>query len=78
VAALVGSVLLLMRSRYALYALCRVAGRNGAEFRRTGIGATPPPEMTAGAMKYVPAMIILLGLAQAWYAWREVKAGVLR
>jgi hypothetical protein len=42
------------------------------------MGPPPPPEMTAGAMKYMPVVIIVLGLAQAWYAWRETRAGVLR
>jgi hypothetical protein len=26
----------------------------------------------------MPLLIIVLGLAQAWYAWRQSKTGVLR
>jgi len=41
-------------------------------------GPPQPAEMTTGAMKYVPMVIVLLALIQAWYSWRETKAGVLR
>jgi hypothetical protein len=77
-AALLGSILLLMRSRYALYAFTPAIVRMVLSFVGQYFGPPQPAEMTAGAMKYVPIVIVLLGLAQAWYAWRETKAGVLR
>jgi hypothetical protein len=77
-AALLGSILLLMRSRYALYAFTLSIVGMVLSFVGQYFGPPPPAEMTAGAMKYVPMIIVLLGLAQAWYAWRESKAGVLR
>jgi hypothetical protein len=77
-AALLGSVLLLMRSRYALYAFALSLIGMALSFGGQYLGPPPPAEMTAGAMKYVPMVIVLLGLAQAWYAWRETKNGVLR
>jgi hypothetical protein len=77
-AALLGSVLLLIRSRYALYAFTASILGMVLSFGGQYLGPPQPPEMTAGAMKYVPMVIILLGLFQAWYAWRETKAGVLR
>ena len=76
--ALLGSVLLLMRSRYALYAFAASLVGMALSFGGQYLGPPPPPEMNSGAMKYVPLVIILLGLAQAWYAWRETKNGVLR
>jgi hypothetical protein len=42
------------------------------------LGPPPPPEMTQGALKYMPLIIIALAAAQLWYANREHKAGVLR
>jgi hypothetical protein len=77
-AALLGSILLLMRSRYALYAFTVSIVGMVLSFGGQYLGPPMPPEMNAGAMKYVPMIIVLLGLIQAWYAWRETKAGVLR
>jgi hypothetical protein len=77
-AALLGSVLLLMRSRYALYAFAASLVGMALSFGGQAMGPPMPPEMTAGAMKYMPLLIIGLGLVQAWYAWRETKTGVLR
>jgi hypothetical protein len=77
-AALLGSILLLMRSRYALYAFTLSIVGMVLSFGGQYLGPPMPPEMNAGAMKYVPMIIVLLGLIQAWYAWRETKAGVLR
>ena len=76
--ALLGSVLLLMRSRYALYAFAASLVGMALSFGGQYLGPPMPPEMNAGAMKYVPIVIIVLGLVQAWYAWRETKEGVLR
>jgi hypothetical protein len=77
-AALVGSVLLLMRSRYAVHAFVVSLIGMALSFGGQYLGPPPPPEMTSGMMKYVPLFIIALGLGQLWYAMREAKEGVLR
>jgi len=77
-AALLGSVLLLMRSRYALFAFAASLVGMALSFGGQALGPPMPPELNAGAMKYMPYFIVLLGLVQAWYAWRETKSGVLR
>ena len=77
-AALLGSILLLMRSRYALYAFAASLVGMALSFGGQFLGPPMPPEMSAGAMKYMPMVIVLLGLIQAWYAWRETRSGVLR
>ena len=78
-AGLLGAVLLLMRSRYALWSFAASLVGMAMSFGGQYLGGPPmPPEMTAGAMKYMPLLIIALGLAQAWYAWRQTKTGVLR
>src|SRR3982751_1691229 len=57
---LLGAVLLLMRSRHALYDFAASMVGRALSFGGQALGPPPPPEMTAGAMKYVPAVIILL------------------
>ena len=76
-AALLGSILLLMRSRYALYAFAASLVGMALSFVGQYLGPPMPPEMSAGAMKYMPMIVVVLGLAQAWYAWRETKSGML-
>ena len=73
-----GAVLLLMRSRYAVHAFIASLVGMVLSFGGQFLSAPPPAEMTEGMLKYVPLMIIALGLAQLWYAWRESKRGVLR
>src|SRR5438105_2904043 len=77
-AALLGSVLLLMRSRYALHAFAASLLGMALSFGGQYLGPPPPVEMTQGMGKYFPLLIIGLGLVQFWYAWRESKEGVLR
>ena len=77
-AALLGSVLLLMRSRYAVHAFALSIVGMVLSFGGQYLGPTPPAAMTQGMAKYVPLFIIVLGLAQLWYAWRERGEGVLR
>src|SRR5215213_4126842 len=72
-----GSVLLLMRSRYAVqaFALSLIGAivSMGAQY----LGPPPPPEMTAGVMKYVRLFIIVIIALQLWYALRQSRARVL-
>lgn len=77
--AVLGSILLLLRSRWAVWA-----------FALSLLGAiisllyglvidkapTPPPEMAA--MTWMPYVIAVIALALAWYAWTMRKKGVLR
>ena len=75
---LLGSILLLMRSRYAMHAFAVSLIGAIMSFAAQYLGPPPPEAMTSGAMKYVPLIIILLVVAQLWYSWRESNAGVLR
>ena len=76
--ALLGSVLLLMRSRYAVHAfaasLLGAVVSLGAQY----FGPPMPAAMDSGMGKYMPLVIIVLAAAQLWYALRTRKAGVLR
>jgi hypothetical protein len=76
--ALLGSVLLLMRSRYAVHAFVLSLVGMALSFGGQYLGPPPPVEMTQGMAKYIPLFIIALGLAQLWYAWRERGEGVLQ
>jgi hypothetical protein len=77
-AALLGSVLLLMRSRWASMAFAVSLVGMALSFGGQYLGPPQPPEMTAGMMKYMPFLIVLLGVAQFYYAWRQQKNGLLR
>jgi len=77
-AALLGSILLLMRSRYAVHAFGASLVGMALSFGGQYLGPPQPPEMTAGAMKYMPLLIIALGLLQFYYARRQRVNGVLR
>ena len=77
--AVLGSILLLMRSRYAVWA-----------FALSLIGAVvslvygqfmdPMPELppAMAVMKYMPYVITVIAAVLAWYAWTMGKKGVLR
>ena len=74
--ALLGSVLLLTRSRYAVHAFALSLAGAVVSFTAQYLG--PPMPGDTGAGKYIPLVIITLAAAQLWYAMRESKAGVLR
>lgn len=76
--ALLGSVLLLMRSRYAVHAFAVSLLGAVVSFAAQYMGPPPPAGMDSGMAKYMPLVIILLAAAQLWYAMRERTAGVLR
>ena len=76
---LLGSVLLLARSRWAVHAfglsLIGMALSFGYQFS----GASPMPEgMDSGAMAYIPLLIIFIGLVLFAYARAMAKKAVLR
>jgi len=76
--AILGSVLLLTRSRHAVPAFAVSLLGAVVSFAGQYLGPPPPLEMTAGAAKYMPLVIILLAAAQLWYANYARKSGVLR
>jgi hypothetical protein len=75
---LAGSVLLLLRSRHAVTAFAVSLLGAVLSLSAQYLGPPPPPEMTQGAMKYMPLLIIALVGLQLWYAARQRAAGVLR
>jgi hypothetical protein len=76
---LIGSVLLLMRHRWAVPAL-------GLSFLGAVLGLgyqifmapPPPPPMDQAGMAMMPWVIIIIAAALYYYAHRQQKAGVLR
>ena len=75
---LLGSVLLLFRSRWAVwaFALSLVGIILGIGYQ---LAAAPPPGAAAEGMGSVmPYAVILIGVALLWYAWRQRDKGVLR
>ena len=75
---LLGAMLLLMRSRYSVwaFALSFVGAVVGMCYQM--FVATMPASMTAGMMAYMPYLIIALAAFLLWYAWTEEKKGVLK
>lgn len=75
---LLGSVLLLLRSRWAVwsYGLSLIGALLGLGYQ---IVAAPPLAGAEGPMFTVmPYVIILIAAALLYYAWRQEKNGVLR
>lgn len=76
--AVAGSILLLMRSRFAVHAFglsligAVVSLLYGAVISKA---PAPPPEMAA--MAYMPYVIAVIAAFLAWYAWTMGKKGVL-
>ncbi len=75
---LVGSILLLMRNRRAVwaYAISCLGAVVGLGYQI--VDAKMPASMKAGAMGLMPWVIILTTIFLLWYAWTEEKKGVLR
>jgi len=72
-----GSILLLMRSRYSVWAfvLSAIGAVVGLGYQ---IFATArPPSMTDGPMGLIPWAIILFAVFLAWYSWNTDKKGLL-
>ena len=77
---LLGAVLLLMRSKWAVHAYIASAIGMVLSLGHQIFLAPPMPGAEAiGVMNDVmPWIIIVLGLLQLWYAWTQRAAGVLR
>ena len=75
---LLGAILLLIRSRYAVWAFA--ASMVGVVLSIGWQLAAAPPLAGAdtGAAKVIPFVVIAVGLFQLWYSWTMEKKGVLR
>jgi CBS domain containing-hemolysin-like protein len=76
--ALIGSLLLLVRSRYAVHAfgisLVGIVVGMGYQY----IGMKAPESLTTGAMAFMPWVILVIGIALFVYARNQAAKGVLR
>lgn len=75
---LVGAVLLLMRSRYAVwaYALSLLGAVIGLGYQM--FMTEMPASMTEGMMAIMPWVIIVVAAFQLWYSRDQEKKGVIR
>jgi hypothetical protein len=75
---LIGSILLLARSRYAvwLYGFSLIGAVVGLGYQM--FMTQRPASMTGGAMAIMPWVIIAICAFLLWYAWNAEKKGVLR
>ena len=76
--ALIGSLLLLMRSRYAVHAfgisLVGIVVGMGYQY----LAMEAPESMMSGAIAFVPWIILVVGIALLVYARKQAASGVLR
>jgi hypothetical protein len=75
--AILGSILLLMRSRHAVTAFAVSLVGAVASFGYQLYGPPAPPGMSEGGMAYVPWLIILIAVALLYYAFAQKKRRVL-
>jgi hypothetical protein len=76
--ALLGAVLLLIRSRYSVWAYgASVLGMVLCFGYQLGL-APPLPGADSRMFKIFPYVIIAIGLFMLWYSWSMEKKGVLR
>ena len=77
--AVAGSILLLMRSRFALHAFAlSLLGAIGSLLYGTVIDKAPAPPPEMAMMAWMPYVIVVIAAFLAWYAWTMGKKGVLR
>jgi hypothetical protein len=74
---LVGSVAMLMRSRYSVwaFALSLIGAVIGMGYQMFVVKM--PASMNQGAMAIMPWVIIIVAAFLLWYSWSEEKKGVL-
>ena len=75
---LLGSLLLLARSRHAVAAFAVSLAGLAVSTIYQYVLSTPPPEMMAGAMLAMNLVIWAAAIGLLWYAMRMRKQGVLR
>lgn len=76
--ALAGSILLLLRSRFAVHAFALSLIGMAGSFAYTYLMAPPMPGAPEGPAAYIPLLIVIVGVALLWYAMRQAKRNVLR
>lgn len=77
--AVIGSILLLMRSRFAVHAFAlSLLGAVVSLLYGTVIAKAPPPPPEMAVMAYMGWVIAAIAAFLAWYAWTMGKKGVLR
>jgi len=77
--AVLGSILLLARSRWALHALLiSLVGAVISLLYQKVINPPPPLPPEFAVMAWMPYVITLIAAFLAWYAWTMGKKGVLR
>ena len=77
--AVAGSILLLMRSRFAVWAFgLSLIGAVVSLVYGQFINPPPPLPAEMAMMSYMPWVITLIAAFLAWYAWTMQKKGVLR
>jgi hypothetical protein len=75
---LAGSVLLLARSRYAVWAFAVSLVGVIVSFGFQMFATQMPASMKEGPMAFMPLVIFVIAAFLLWYAMRESKSGVLR
>ena len=75
---LIGSILLLMRHRWAVpaFGLSLLGAILGLGYQI--FGTSPPAPLGEGSMKYMPEVIIAIAAALYYYTHRQQRTGVLR
>jgi hypothetical protein len=76
---LLGAILLLIRSRYAVWAFAvSMIGIVLSIGWQLAAAPALPGGTDSGAAKIIPYIVILIGLFLLWYSWNAEKKGVLR
>jgi hypothetical protein len=75
---LLGSLLLLFRSRFAVHAFMASIIGVALTFGYQSFGSSPPPGMAQGAAAIMPVVITIVAALLLWYAVAMRKKGVLR
>jgi hypothetical protein len=76
--AVAGSILLLLRSRFAVHAFAlSLIGAVVSLLYGLVIDKAPPPPPEMAAMTWMPWVIVVIAAILAWYAWTMRKKGVL-
>ncbi|MGI8704636.1 MAG: hypothetical protein ACR2JJ_02375, partial [Sphingomicrobium sp.] len=75
---LAGAILLLMRSRYAVWAFALSVLGIVVSFGYQFLATEMPAGMDEGMMAVMPWIIFAVGIFLLWYSWSMDKKGVLR
>ena len=77
--AVLGSILLLARSRWAVWAFAlSLLGALVSMIYTKVMNPPPPPPAEMAMMAWMPYAILVIAAFLAWYAWTMEKKGVLR